>query len=424
MLLGRALAVLGVTYVAVLVGWLVSQPLPALQDFGEWVFQGWAMLGLLRGDAAMHAQFAAAWFPVPNLLSQWLLVAASALVGPFAAAKVLVAVYCVGATGVCALAARRFRPGAWGATFAVLLALAAFNSCFWHGYANYQVGVVLFVLFLERAWGRRVSAWAYCGWGLLFYACHGSVLIAFALLVVAREWRRWRVMLSLVPAVGLFVAYLARRRSAGTHAGTAFSLVSHAAYKGYTLVKAGPYQNLVDAHGVSAVVQPVAYHAGVVLNVSFGLVLAGVLVWGLWRWRRAVPRSLPMFWAGLLGLVVVLPADTAEVVNLGERFLYLLLVTMVLLLPEVRWMRAMAGMCLAGFALTAAQLPRCSLPGRDAVEAFHRPPEVEGRAYRGDGLFSHRLYQNDERRVEMRDGARTFDPLLFDTWMLKARNTR
>ncbi len=283
MLLGRALAVLGVAYVAVLVGWLVSQPLPALQDFGEWVFQGWAMLGLLRGDAAMHAQFAATWFPVPNLLSQWLLVAATALVGPFAAAKVLVAVYCVGATGVCARAARRFRPGAWGATFAVLLALAAFNSCFWHGYANYQVGVVLFVLFLERAWGRRVSAWAYCGWGLLFYACHGSVLIAFALLVVAREWRRWRVMLSLVPAVGLFVAYLARRRSAGAHAGTAFSLVSHVAYKGYTLVKAGPYQNLVDARGVSAVVQPVAYHAGVVLNVSFGLVLAGVLVWGLWR---------------------------------------------------------------------------------------------------------------------------------------------
>ncbi len=412
---------LAVAYVAVLTGWLVSQPLPPLQDFGEWVFQGWAMLGLLRGDAATHAQFAVAWFPVPNLLTQWLLVGASALIGPFLAAKVLVALYCVGAAGVCALAARRFRPEAWGETFVVLLALAAFNSCFWHGYANYQLGVVLFLLFLERTAGRPISAWVVGGWALLFYACHGSVLIAFVLLIAVREWRRWRVLLALGPVIVLFGAYLARLRPGGTHGGAAFPLLGHFAYKGYTLVKAGPYQNLVDARGMSALVQPLAYRAGVVLNVVFGLVIAGVLLWALWRGWRAVPRYVLLFWAGLLGFVLVLPADTAEVVNLGERFLYLLLLSMALLLPGVRWVRLLSGICLLGFALTAAQFPRCSLPGQDAVEAFHRPPELEGRAYRGDGLFSHRLYQNDERRVEMRDGARTFDPLLFDTWMLKER---
>jgi hypothetical protein len=408
-------------FVVVVTGWLVSQPMPALQDFGEWVFQSWAMLGLLRGDAAMHAQFAAAWFPVPNLLTQWLLVGTGALLGPFLAAKVLVAVYCVGATGVCALAARRFRPLAWGETFVVLLAVAAFNSCFWHGYANYQVGVVLFLLFLERTWNRPIAAWVLGGWGLLFYACHGSVLIAFFLLMIVREWRRWRVLLALAPVALLFAMYLVRRQPGTANRGTTFSLLSHVAYKGYTLVKAGPYQNLVDARGMSALVQPMAYHAGVVLNVGFGLTIAGVLIWGLWRGARAVPLSLLMFWSGLLGLVLVLPADTAEVVNLGERFLYLLLVSMLLLLPQVRWVRLLGCMCLLGFALTAAQLPRCSLSGWNAAEAFHQPPEAEGRAYRGDGLFSHRLYQNDERRVEMRDGAWKFDPLLFDTWMLKER---
>ena len=128
-----------------------------------------------------------------------------------------------------------------------------------------------------------------------------------------------------------------------------------------------------------------------------------------------------LFWGSLLLLFVAMPADTVEVVNLGERFLYVLLLSVLLVLPQMPLRRTLAWMCVAGFALTAAQLPRVSLPGMSAPEAFHRPADADAASFRSDGLFSHRLYQNDERRTEMRDRFTRFTPLLFDTSVLRER---
>ena len=72
---------------------------------------------------------------------------------------------------------------------------------------------------------------------------------------------------------------------------------------------------------------------------------------------------------------------------------------------QVRLQSGAAWLYVVGFVLTVAQLPAASLPGASAAEAFHHPPEKTGRAYAGDGLFSNRLYQNDERRIELRDDA-------------------
>lgn len=423
-----ALAIGSLLYVAVLALWFCSQPMPALQDFQEWVFQGWAMARLVQGDASVHAQFAASFFPVPNLLSQCVLTALSLVAGPFLAAKVLIGAYCLGATWICWAAARRFTPQFVPSTFALLLALTAFNSCFWHGYINYQIGLMLILLFLERTDARRPSPIFVLGYSALLYACHGSMLIVFVLLVAAREWRRpdrLKVLVALVPFSALFSFYVLSRSHAGQGKNNpAGTLLKHVAYKAYTVAKVGPFQNLVGPSGTSAAVTPLLYRAGVALNLLFALVLIGALLFGLYRWwqSRTLPVWLLWFWGALVGLFLLMPADIAEVVNLGERFLYVLLASMVLFLPRI-WSRAALGwMCVAGFALTLAQLPRVSLHGTGAPEAFHRAPEADGRAYRGDGLFSHRLYQNDERRTELRDRATQFTPLLFDTSMLRQRD--
>jgi len=424
----RFISAAALLYVALLMLWFASQPMPALQDFQEWVFQGWAMARLLQGDSSVHAQFAATFFPVPNLLSQWVLTLLSLVAGPFVAAKLLIVAYCVGSVGICWAAARRFRPQAASSTFVLLLTLTALNSCFWHGYLNYQVGLMLLLFYFERTYERRPSPLLVLGFSVLLYACHGSILIAFVLLVITREWQRsdrWKVLAALVPAASLFCFYVLTHAHTGQGKNNPTgSLLKHVAYKAYTLAKIGPFQNLVGPTGTSAAITPLLYHAGVALNLVFAATLASALLLGLYRWRQSsgLPGWLLYFSGGLLGLFLLMPADMAEVVNLGERFLYVLLVAMLLLIPRVPWRAPLTWMCLAGFALTAAQLPRVSLHGMDAPEAFHRAPESDGRAYRGDGLFSHRLYQNDERRTELRDHVTRFTPLLFDTSMLRQRD--
>lgn len=422
------LALPALLYVGVLVTWFATQPIPALQDFQEWVFQGWVMARLLQGNAAIHAQFAASYFPVPNLLSQWVLTLLSLITGPFVAAKLLIAAYCVGATAVCWAAARRFVPQAAVSTAVLLLALTALNSCFWHGYINYQIGLMLLLFYFQKTRHQQPSPLLILGFSALLYLCHGSMLIAFLLLVATREWQRpdrWKVLAALAPAAALFCFYVLSRSHTGQGKNNPTgSLLKHVAYKGYTLAKAGPFQNLVGPNGTSAAITPLLYRAGVALNLAFAALLTTALLLALYRWWRSktVPGWLLLFWGGLLALFLVLPADLAEVVNLGERFLYLLLATMLLILPRLPWRTPLAWICIAGFALTAAQLPRVSLSGTSAPEAFHRPPEANGRAYQGDGLFSHRLYQNDERRTELRDHLQQFTPLLFDTSMLRQRN--
>ncbi|HWZ51264.1 MAG TPA: hypothetical protein VNW54_07355 [Granulicella sp.] len=427
----RALLVAVVLYVILLLAWMMTQPMPALQDLGEWVFQGVAMLRLLDPSSPWHGQYAWVHMPVPNMLCQLFLMAASWVAGPFWAAKLLVALYCAGAVWICARAARRFAPVGPVPLFVLLLGIAAFNSCFWHGYMNFQIALLLILLYVELTADRPPSAAVVFGFGVLLFCCHASMFAAFVLMVPLREWRcsdRWRIVAALTPSVGLLGFYLwQRQRTTATTEHSHFgSLATHMAYKAYTLLKLGPFHNLVIANGESARRLPVLYAAGIGLNVLFSVCLIGALALGLRRLlqRGELPRPTLLLWSALGVLFWVMPSDLAEVVNLGERFLLLLMLLMLLAIARMqsrsqdRLLGAAAWLYVVGFALTAAQLPAASLAGISAPEAYHRPPERTGRAYASDGLFSHRLYQNDERRIELRDGATQTEPLLFDTGLL------
>jgi hypothetical protein len=371
--------------------------------------------------------------PVPNMLCQLFLMAASWAAGPFWAAKLLVAVYCAGAVWICARAARRFAPESPVPLFILLLGIAAFNSCFWHGYMNFQIGLLLILLYVELTADRPPGMAMVFGFGVLLFCCHASMFVAFVLMVLLREWRRsdrWKMVAALTPSVGLLGFYLWQRPRATVTEHSHFgSMASHLAYKAYTLLKVGPFHNLVIANGESAKRLPVLYAAGIGLNVLFCVCLVGALVLGLRLLLRRgeLPRPTLLLWGALGVLFLVLPSDLAEVVNLGERFLLLLIVLLLLAMArtESRIQRRVQGVAawlyVVGFALTAAQIPAASLGGISAPEAYHRPPEKTGRAYASDGLFSHRLYQNDERRIELRDARKQTEPLLFDTGLLVNR---
>jgi hypothetical protein len=369
--------------------------------------------------------------PVPNMLSQFFLMGGAWAFGPFWAAKLLVALYCAAAIWICGRAAKRFAPGNAAPLFVLLLGIAGFNSCFWHGYMNFQIALLLILLYVELTEERPPDAALVFGFSVFLFSCHASMFAAFVLIVLVREWRRedrWRIYASLLPSVGLLGFYLwerGRKTSATAHSHFG-GLATQLAYKGYTFLKLGPFHNFVIANGQSAKRLPALYAGGIALNIVFFCCLLAVLLTGLRRLLREhrLPQPTLLIWGGLSLLFLLLPSDLAEVVNLGERFLLLLVVLILLAIApreepsQARLAAAAAWLYILGFVLTVAQLPAASLPGASAPEAFHHDPEKTGRAYAKDGLFSNRLYQNDERRIELRDDATQVAPLLFDTGLL------
>ncbi|HEX4650848.1 MAG TPA: hypothetical protein VH250_05025 [Granulicella sp.] len=427
----RVLCISSLLYVFAVAAWMVTQPMPALQDLGEWVFQAVVMLRLLNPSSPFHSQFAWVHMPVPNMLSQFFLMGGVWAFGPFWAARLLVVIYCGAAVWICGRAAKRFAPESPAPLFVLLLGIAAFNSCFWHGYMNFQIALLLLLLYLELTQEKAPDAALVFGFSVVLFCCHASMFAAFVLIVVAREWGRvdrGRIYASLLPSMGLLGFYLwQRERKLSTIAHSHFgSLTTHLAYKGYTLLKLGPFHNFVIANGQSAKRVPALYVGGIALNVVFFCCLLAVVWIGVRRLLREHRLSQPtlLVWGALSLLFLLLPSDLAEVVNLGERFLLLLVVLMLLAMgqreepSQARLELAAAWLYILGFVLTVAQLPAASLPGASAPEAFHHEPEKTGRAYASDGLFSNRLYQNDERRIELRDDAAQVAPLLFDTGLL------
>lgn len=428
----RALFLAAGIYVAALLGWFLSQPMPALQDLGEWMFQGAVMLRLLDPSSPFHSQFQWVHIPVPNMLCQLFLMASTWAVGPFWATKVLVALYCLGAVWICGRAARRFAPRNPAPLFVLLLGIAAFNSCFWNGYINFQIALLLLLLYTELTAEKRPSVAMVFGFSLLLFCCHASMFVTFVLLVLMRERHRTdrlQIYASLLPSVGLLSVYLWQRQhrfpaSSHTHSR---GLAAHLTYKAYTLLKLGPFHNFVIASGQSAKRLPLLYTGGIMLNMAFSLCLTALLWLGirsLLRERRLSSPTL-LLWSALAFLFLALPADLAEVVNPGERFLLLLTILMLLAIAQrqsrsdSRLQAAAAWSYVLGFALTLAQLPAASLHGVSDPEAFRYPREKNGLAYANrDGLFAHRPYQNDERRIELRDHQNQVDPLLFDTGLL------
>ncbi len=412
------------------VWWIVTKPLPPLQDFPVWAYQGWLTAHLLHEPPPSGAPFMLVHYPVPNMFCQILLAGLNSIVGPLAAARLTIALLIGSAIAVCLLAARRFDASRSGLLALLLVGIAATNTMFWNGYVNFEFSVVILLGYLvirERATPLWVAVT-----GLLLFICHPSSFAAFVLLVtleVLLERKSVLRIAALLPGLALLAWYIVGRHSAAMQpdSGSHYTGIVHfLEYKAYTITKFGPFHNLVG-YGDSSFAQRAhwLYLAGVGLNVLFALALAFALAPPVARRLREQPRDALLVSAALLFAgSMALPSVIFNVINLGERLFYATILFAIAGLGRVRLLPALAGLTVCGLALTAGQMGTMPVAQLASPLAPAATQNWEGQqAFERFGLYDSRLYQLDRYRVFLeRPRENALPPLFFDTSLILERH--
>ncbi len=349
---------------------LVAQPFPMLHDYPEWMYQGNIAYSLLvdqEGDLATLFEWVPQ--PVPNALSQIAIAVLNFLVSPVMAGKIWLAVYLLLAAVTAVLVGRYHRQTVdqtigpatskthhqHGGIVAFLFVVTiVFGPGFWNGYINFQFGLILFALFV--ATNARQSILAVLVFSLLLYFSHASVFAGFICYVVMLERlneRRVNVVVSLLPSLLLLMWYTSAKLQTGGGENVGLgSLPQWVQYKVYTLAKQGPFHNFIGPDGESVLANvDLLYKAGFLANfivmALLGLWLL-VILWGVIRgeWIRHVALDQTLnkgFFATIAILLVawlVAGKSSFGVVNLGERFLIVALMLLLICVQCPRWLRA------------------------------------------------------------------------------------
>ena len=408
---------------------------PALQDFGEWLYEGYVLHHLTLGGGSGGSGdllFGLRDYPVPYAVAQVLLAVPMTVLSPSASGVLAIVVQlALGCAAVGALIARRRLapvPAALALTVLVVL-----TSAFWNGYAGHQLGLALIAAYLALSARTSTRAGVVLAFSLVAFFTHGLVYAAFGLIAGVRGLSARRlhwVALGSAPSLALAGWYaVANTEATGAGELNVRGLVEMLAYKAYTLMKAGGYQNLV-VNGVGDP-RPLML-AGAALNAAFVAALALLVVA---RARQVGLRAAasPEMVAGLalVALAMALPSSLFEVVNPGERLLGpagICLVVATMRTPAPRWTsRALGATAAAGLALTlvgSLLLPHKSAQG-DPAPSDPSPSFSSESSTRTDMLFSHRLDQYESRRALAErlwaDRADPTEPLLFKTTVLTQR---
>jgi len=418
-------------YAALLIAWLVLQPIPPLQDYEDWVYQGWVGAQMLSGQPAVIAHYAPVHHPVPNAASQMALTLLTAVAGPFVAAKLFIATLLAAFAAVCSTGCRKLRVGNHGALALVLFLVFAADSAFWDGYVNYQLS--LLVLFCYLLLRDRLSPLSVGAFGILLFACHASTFFAFVLLVFIEgvlDRKRLPRFFALAPALALLVWYVLRKGDAvadqGPPGALYTGLLHHLEYKFYTLTKTGPFHNLVDFRNASLRDRSrLLYLFGVGINLVFGTVFSFGVLLPAWRFGRRQLRDPLLLTAIALFLIfLVLPGKTLGVINLGERLLYPGLLMAVLGMRRLDFSRTLAALGVCGIALTSAQfltMPRVTAASPDS--SFESTMPANEQYYDRYGLYNNRLYAFDLYRIFLqKPDMHRLPPVGFDTSLFLDRH--
>lgn len=296
--------------------------MPPLQDFNEWIYQGWLVGEILRGA---EVPFAIKPWPVPNAAAQALLGVLNLALQAHGAGLAYLTLYLAGFAWLAWRLAHR-QGGFEPATFLLIMLVGVLNSPYWDGYANYQLGLAL--LLLHVFWQRRgTGAWTDLAMGIAIFFCHAVVLAVFALLVGWRALLQRHLLrgaLVLAPPLAMLGWYVMADDNYGEYIPPfGNTLREFVAYKAYTLAKSGPYQNMVIGGIGDAARAPWLYYAGVAANLAFVLAamvpLALAVAWDAWRGGRRSPEVLTALCC--LAGFAVLPSAMFGVVNIGERLL-------------------------------------------------------------------------------------------------------
>jgi hypothetical protein len=365
--------------------WTVLSTFPVLQDYPEWVYQGYLLSGLFRGLPQFTNNFAIHVYPIPNSFCQLLLgIAVTIVRDPIIAAKLVLLFYC----SLCfALAANLGRPSL---SFA-FLATFAFNGTFWNGFLNFQFGLLFLGFYVHAILKeRRRSDVFHISFSLLIFFSHFTAYVVWVGLYCAfyvfpmrtsAQENVWHTivrtftgikitdLIPLMPGCAFTVLYLIGRAVVPLHWGTLDSATGTAIkpdtvvddsalswimYKGYTLMKLGPFQIFEATSGnVIAPSSHLMYWSGIAVNLVFATMLLIYLTEAVYmminsgqllglnvkaRVRNTGSPALPTLSvaaliAGISIIYMAAPQFLGNATNTGERFLVALILVVFLTAP-------------------------------------------------------------------------------------------
>ena len=329
----------------VLTGLVLSLPALYLVDVPAWVYQG----ALFRAEVADAS--ATPWslvaHPVPNTLATLLPALLLPVAGPIWTGKLIaVGLLTSGFAAAWALAASSdtLPSGAAsskGARASILIACIVVSSSFWNGYLGYQLGVIG-AMALGAVWLRRgrLSAPVVLMSSVALFFAHAIpfAVVALAMGVEALRRRDLRQLVALLPAA-ILTGWYSLARSIRPEGGfvdsqSTVGVFQGLAYKGYTVLKVGPFHHPDGVEGIGVLADlPALYWTAAALSGLFMAVLIVGLAVGTHRMSPS-PRRLAAGGAWALALVaLLLPPFALNVVNPGERVLVLAAAALVALVP-------------------------------------------------------------------------------------------
>lgn len=395
---------------------LFAPPYLPLQDYNEWIYQGYIAARMLLHT--IDGPFSFVHYPVPNSLVQALLAGLDLVLPPLFSGAFVIGLYVVLAVTAGWKLAHRISAQYGVDYFLVLLVFAYFNSTFWNGYINYQFGIVLLSFFLLLDAEQRRSPALVLAFSVAAFFTHaviwGTLLLLFLLDAVKR--RRIAHCWPAVPSMGLFVWYVTHRPTQPAFQGFSPGGFFHTvAYKLYTVAKLGPYHNFPFGAGGDGFTSPSLYWAGVAVNlvVAAGLAFVAIEAFVLAAKRR---RFEPELIAGAMLLVffLAMPAVLADVVNPGERMLYPALLLILFRTARSRvirwlaWSSPVLAVCAVSLALTGSDTWKRAAPAHPADQQMARV------------LFSSRPNQFGGK-IDIVRGREPVGPLSFETSLLVNR---
>lgn len=354
---------------------IAGAPAPYFHDFGEWLYQG-RILALKLTDPAAVAGFVVAPYPVPNSLAPALLALLCLVLKPIAAGKVFLILLLGGWLWSLLLFTRRFiAEDSRGAALLALVTVAALASFFWYGFASYQLGLLLFFVFLTGLDERRSPLWI-ASFGVALFFAHAMILLAWGLLMgwlVLFETPpvRRRILLALAPTGLLGLWFVLGRRLTGFEAPVADAemegIVELILYKFGSPLQLGGFRNLLQPDGTSLLEHlPWVYWLGAASNALVVLALGIFILRVLFGPARGgsgsspltapLVRSLRGFGLITVGFYLIAPYNFFGLIHPGGRLLLPLLAATLVLADHgpFRWIRWTSLPALFGAALSVS----------------------------------------------------------------------
>lgn len=428
---------------------LVLQPYPILHDLPEWMYQGWLFRALLSGDAAVAANFELVAYPVPNSISQVGMGLLNFVLPPVLAGKVWLGLYLIAASVLWLFICRRLQAGAGGIMHLLLTVLITLGPGFWNGYINFQIGLLLFALYLFLTVTGRLqnSVWLFI-FSLLIFFSHAAVFAVFVLVnllfFIFSVRRRYGVdSAALLPSLLLLAWYAVNKLSgAEGYVSQAMGASKWVQYKAYTLAKQGPFHNFIQHDGKSSLESfDLLYQLGFLVNF---VVAVFFIAWFAGLCFALIRGQLPslfradnsrLLWPVTLCIGVVLlgfllgGSNSFGVVNPGERLLIVgLLMALLFYRPPCLVSGGLTICCIVFSFYTIVATYSLSRDPLEAYSVARSAGSEDLQQYVGDIYansrhkhFNHRLYIYADRGIELTHDVPALLPVDLETSVVKNR---